>query len=180
MTTNACRVFRILFVCASILVAPNLFALGGDYPNDKPITGATNWPAGLESLINTTNRVHGYFVNAADCYFFSGDAAAFTSFLRDYSRLPEIESKRLILHEGTGEAKSAWEKEHRACDWKLYVCPKGWHNLAALSQQGTNSVEALQKAGKETGYIVEVHFWTGGHIALDQVDVPKGVEVKKE
>ena len=74
----------------------------------------------------------------------------------------------------------------------LYVCPKGWHNVEVLSRQGTNSVEAIRKAAKEPGYILEVHFWTGdhipfdqfdwtgSHIAFDQVDVPKNVEVKKE
>jgi hypothetical protein len=60
------------------------------------------------------------------------------------------------------------------------IGPKGWLNLAELSKQGTNSVETLQKAAKEPGDVVEMHFWTGGRIALDQVDIPKNVVVQKE
>jgi hypothetical protein len=134
----------------------------------------------LERLVKATNRVHGFFVNAEDIFFYSGSASGLTAFLLDYSKLEGVERRRLILHEGIGEAKSPWEKTGRVCDWKLYACPKGWHNISVLSKQGTNSVQALQKAAAEPGYIVEVHFWTGGRIALDEVEVPKGVVVLKE
>ena len=90
-----------------------------------------------------------------------------TAFLDGYSQLKGVESWRLILHDGIGEAKSPWAKTGRACDWKLYACLKGWHNIGVLLKQGTNSVEVIQKAGKEPGYVVEVHFWTGGRIALE-------------
>jgi hypothetical protein len=180
MKTETRRWIWVVIGCAVLLASKQAFALGSDYPNDKPVTGSTNWPNGLERLVNATNRVHGYFVNAEDIFFFSGNAPALTAFLRDYSRLPGVDSHRLILHDGTGAAKSPWEKTGRVCDWKLYACPKGWHNVAALSKSGTNSVEALRTAAKEPGYVVEVHFWTGRHIALDQIDIPKNVVVQKE
>ncbi len=156
------------------------FALGSDYPNDRPVNGSTNWPKGLERLVNTTNRMHGFFVNAEDVFLFSRSASSLTAFLRQYSQLEGVESRRLILHPGIGAAKSPWEKTGRTCDWKLYACPKGWHNLAALPRQSTNSVEVLQKAAQQAGYVVEVHIWTGGRIALDQLDIPKNVVVQKE
>ena len=166
--------------CALLMVSRDAFAFGSDYPNDRPVTGSTNWPKGMDKLINATNRVHGFFVNQEDTFFFSDSAPGLTAFLQDYSQLEGVESRRFILHEGIGEARSPWAKTGRACDWRLYACPKGWHTSAVLSKQGTNSVEALQKAAKEPGYIVEVHFWTGGRIALDQVDIPKNVVVQKE
>ena len=166
--------------CALLLACTDAFALGSDYPKEQPVPGSTNWPKGLSALVNSTNRVWGFFVNAEDIFFFSGDRSELTAFLQKYSRLDGLESRRLILHEGIGEAKSPWEKTGRPCDWKLYVCPKGWHNLGVLLKQGTNSVEVLQKAAKEPGYVAEVHFWTGGHIALNQLDIPKAVVVQKE
>jgi hypothetical protein len=166
--------------CALLMASRDAFAAGSDYPNDRPVTGSTNWPKGMDRLVNATNRVHGFFVNPEDIFFFSGSASGLTAFLQDYSQLAGVESRRLILHEGVGEAKSPWEKTGRPCDWKLYACPKGWHNLHTLSKQGTNSVEALQKAAKEPGYVVEVHFWTGGRIPLDQVDIPNNVVVQKD
>jgi hypothetical protein len=134
----------------------------------------------LETLVNATNRVWGYWVNQEDVFFYSGNASDLTAFLHDYSRLEGIENRRLILHSAIGDARSPWEKTARSCDWKLYACSKGWHNLAVWTKQGTNSVEELRQAGKEPGYTVEVHFWTGGRIALDQVDIPKNVTVQKE
>jgi hypothetical protein len=166
--------------CALLMASRDASALGSDYPNDRPVTGSTNWPKGMDRLVNATNRVHGYFVNAEDILFFSGSAAGLTAFLQDYSRLEGVLSRRLVLHDGLGEAKSPWAKTGRPCDWKLYACPKGWYNAAVLLKQGTNSVEAVQRAAKEPGYLVEVHFWTGGRIALGQIDIPKNVVVQKE
>jgi len=132
----------------------------------------------MDKLVNATNRVHGFFVNAEDVFFFSGNASNFTTFLTDYSQMSGVEKHRLILHDGIGEAKSPWDKTGRACDWKFYGCPKGWLNLATL--KGTNFIEVMQKAAKEPGYVLEVHLWTGGRIALDQVIVPQNVEVAKD
>ncbi len=180
MTANSRRFVWALVAGALVVAAPGAFALGADYPNDRPVTGSTNWPKGLERLINSTNRVHGFFVNAEDIFFFRGNASELSAFLKDCSVLEGVVSRCLFLHAGVGEAKSPWQKVGRPCDWKLYVCPKGWHNQANRLPQGTNSVEALRQAARDPGYVLEVHFWTGGPIALDQVEVPKDFEVSKE
>ena len=171
---------RALVGIALLMACREAFALGADHPNDRPVTGSTNWPKGLNLLINTTNRVHGYFVNAEDIFFFAGSASEFSAFLQKYSQLEGVAKQRLILHEGTGEAKSPWGKTGRHCDWKLYMCPKGWHNAGFFLRQGTNSIPEIQQAAKAPGYIVEIHFWTGGRIKLDQVELPRNVVVQKE
>jgi len=154
-----------LVICAIILGTWNVFGLGGDIPNGKAVN-EPSWPKGITNLVNTTNRVHGFFVNSEDIFFFSGTATNFTAFLLDYSRIQGVENRRLILHDGPGEAKSPWDKAGRLCDWKLYVCPKSGLEAVRTGKPSTN-----------TDYVVEVHFWTGGKIALDQVTVPKNVEV---
>jgi len=161
----------------SLMSAPKAHALGADHPSDKPLAAQTNWPAGLERLVNTTNRVHGFFVNSEDFYFFAGSEARFTEFLKDYAQLGGTEPKRLIVHEGVGEAKSPWAKEGRPCDWKLYTCPKGWHNLARLSFDKSSTPEQRRKAAQEPGYVMELHVWKGGTIALDRVEIPKNIVV---
>ena len=168
----------VVFAVTFTVMALDVFGLGSDYPDHKPVSGSNQWPSGMSGLVDTTNRVHGFFVNAEDLFFFSGTATNFTVFLEDYSRIQGIEKHCLILHDGTGDAKSPWSTNALPCDWKLYGCPKSWHNLATL--QGTNSVEVLKKAASESGYVLEVHFWTGGHIALNQVSIPKNIEVRKE
>src|SRR4029079_11146604 len=122
------------------------------------VIGQPGWPNGLARMINVTNRVHGFYVNQVDVFFYSGDAARLTVFLQDFSRLPDVVSWRLILHEGVGEAKSPWEKVGRPCDWELYGRGNGW------------------KAGGLTNYVLEVHLWSGC-IALEKVVVPKNVEI---
>jgi len=161
MGTNIIRSAAGAIVAIIMMVtAWSAFGLGADYPNGQPVGGSSAWPEGLKELVNSTNRIHGYSVNAEDIFFFSGSATNLAGFLRDFATIEGVEKNRLILHEGTGEAKSPWSKSAKRCDWKLYACPKSW----------------LAKDAKEKSFILEVHFWTGGKIALDQVAIPQEVE----
>lgn len=176
MKTNLRRSMLLaIAACTIILAASNVFGLGSDYPTNE--SSNPSWPKGMAELVNVTNRVHGFWVNSEDIFFFSGSATNLASFLETYSKIQEIEKHLLVLQDGVGEVKSPWEKTGRFCDWKLYGCPKGWLNLGKMSSQGTNSVEAIQQAAKDTNYVLEVHFWTGGKIALDQLVIPQNVEV---
>jgi len=151
-----------VIVCAMVLADWNAFGLGSDWPDalraDNP-----SWPKGMTDLVNLTNRIHGFFVNDGDAFFFAGSVTNFTSFLEDYSKINGVVDKhRLILHQGTGETKSPWDKTGRRCDWELWGQGNGWKN------------------GVVTNYILEVHFWTNGKIALDKLNIPKNIEVSKE
>jgi hypothetical protein len=161
----------------SLIAAQKAQALGADHPSDKPLTAQTNWPSGLEHLVNTTNRIHGFFVNSEDFYFYAGSEARFAGFLKDYAQLGGTDPKRLIIHEGVGEAKSPWAKEGRPCDWKLYTCPKGWHSLGRLAMDKSSTPEQRRKAAQEPGYVLELHVWKGGTIALDRIEIPKNIVV---
>jgi hypothetical protein len=134
----------------------------------------------MESLINVMNRVYGASDNAEDFFFYSGTATDFTAFLRDYSAIQAIEKHRLILHDGVGEAKLFYDKKGLPCDWELYGCPRSWLKAGALMRQGTNSLETVRAAGKDTNYVLEIHLWIGGHVALSQLTIPQNVEVSKE
>jgi len=147
-------------VCSVVMAAWNAFALGSDYRNDQPVGGTTAWPKGVSELVNTTNRVHGFFVNAEDIFFFAGSVTNFNEFLAGYSKIAGIEKHCVVLHEGVGEARSPWSTNGPACDWKLYACPKSW----------------LTMDPKQKSFVLEIHFWTGGKIALDEIAIPKDVE----
>jgi len=153
--------FAVVLAGAVAVVGWNVFGLGMDHPNDQPVNNPGSWPEGMQNLVNRTNRVYGFSVNTADDFFFSGTTTNFSSFLEDYSRIGgTVDRHRLILHDGVGEAKSPWSGRG-PCDWELYGQGNGWKN------------------GICTNYILEVHFWTGGKIALDRVAIPKTVEVTK-
>ncbi len=169
------------FVCASILLlAQHASGLGWDYFTNKivPMPGYVEYPKGFVELVNATNRIAGYGVNSESVFFFSGETRDFTAFLKAYSQVP-VGKHQLILHEGIGQAKSSWAKTGQPCDWKLYACPKGWLEAHDLLRAGTNSLAVVQSAAGKKDYVVVVHFWTGGRVALERVQVPPNVEVKK-
>jgi len=158
---------KIIIACAFTFAGCwNDFGLGADYPNDQPVM-QPSWPAGMSQLANKTNRIGGLFVNAEDVFFFSGTMSDFNAFLADYSSVKAIEKHRLILHEGKGEAFSLGGVNKRPCDWKLDGCPAAWRDM----HQGNF------KTPRDTNYVLEVQFWTGGKIPLNQLVIPKNVEL---
>jgi len=170
---------RLAMFSVVLFAAASAFGLGSDYSTNA-VPSQQTWPKGMLELVNSTNRVHGFFVNAEDLFFFQGDVAEFNSFLQAYSKIEGIENHELDLHEGVGDAKSPWEKAPRACDWGLYGAPTGWVKLHELSRQGTNSIDDLHAASQVSGYVLKINFWTGGKIAFDQIKVPENVKVVRD
>jgi hypothetical protein len=149
-------ILTLLCACgASLLAVVNAFGLGSDHPTNNLSEPA--WPEGMAGLVNVTNRVHGFWVNSEDVFFFSGSTADFTAFLAQYSKMQGIKEHLLILDDGAGEAKSPWANSGPACDWELYGSSR-W-------------------VPKDTDYVLEVHFWTGGKIPVDSLTIPDQVKV---
>ena len=172
----------IAFVAASVLLGvQDVSGLGSDFFTNKisSMPGYVEYPKGFEELVNATNRIAGFGVNSESVFFFAGKAQDFTTFLEAYAKIPVAGEHQLIIHDGVGQAKSPWAKTGRPCDWELYACPKGWLDAHDLIRQGTNSLAAVQTAAKDTNYVMVVHFWTGGRVALDQVQTPPNVQAKK-
>ena len=170
------------FRCASILagvivcIGGSVFGMGGDYSNDRPVA-ELSWPKGMADLVNTTNRIGGLWVNAEDFFFFSGTATNFSAFLAAYAAVEPVDQHRLVLLEGAGEAYSLGGGNRRPCDWELFGCPKSWLVGHAAMAQGTNAIAAREQAARDTNYVLEVHFWTGGKIPVDQLTIPQNVEL---
>ena len=160
-----------LFVTGSLcLWVPNTAALGGDYPDCKVGAEPTRWPEGLRELATCSECVYGFFVNAEDVFFYAGDTNAFRDFLAQYAAIKQISSHKLVLHSGTCQAKSPWSQVDRTpCDWQLQIYPKGWRDVAARADG------RLPEIGPE--YVVEVHIWRKGKVSVNEVDVPRSIEV---
>jgi hypothetical protein len=157
-----------LMACIIGLSSSTALGLGGDHPNDQKIS-EPSWPAGMTNLVNITNRIGGLWVNEADTFFYNGTATNFTAFLDDYAKMEGIQQHVLIVHAGAGEAFSLGGGNKRPCDWRLDGMPAAWRNLSGPTANAAN-----------TNYVLEVHFWTGGKIALDQLAIPKNVEISKD
>jgi len=169
----------VIIACVIALAGGNVFGMGGDYPNDRPVA-EPSWPKGMADLVNTTNRIGGLWVNAEDFFFYSGTATNFSVFLAAYAAVEPVDQHRLVLHEGAGEAYSLGGGNRRPCDWELFGCPKSRLVGHAAMAQGTNSTAARQEAARDTNYVLEVHFWTGGKIPVDQLTIPQNVELAGE
>ena len=98
-----------------VFTASEVFALGSDHPKG-PVTGNELWPEGLKQLANRPDRVHGFWVNETDVFFYNGDSKAFNQFADGYGKLKGT-ALRVVLHAGTKKARSPWDTADRDI-WK--------------------------------------------------------------
>lgn len=156
---------RLVFIVIALSLfagTRSTFALGADHA--KQAVSASSWPKGMSNLVNSPERIHGYFVNAQDVFFFGGDQEHFDQFLRDYAKIDGVVSHKIVIHEGLGRAKSPWQKdEGLRCDWMIDGCPSSWKRAEPTAK----------------GYILEVHIWEDGRIKLEQGRVPEGVTIER-
>ena len=167
----------VLALMFTVVLHSRAYAMGADHPADRAVN-LQDVPPGLNDLINQTNRVHGFFVNAEDRFFFAGDTIAFSAFLKQYATLEGIAGHRLIIHRGKGQAKSPWDKgDGKACDWMLNVAPVSWiegHREVFRDAAGDASRTEKPK------YLAEAHVWTAGSVDLDKVSIPDGIHVVRQ
>ena len=100
---------------------------------------------------------------------FAGTKTNFNAFLDNYSKIQPIEKHRLIVHEGKGEAFDLRGGNRRPCDWRVDGGPRARLDLHN---------DGIARTPKDTNYVLEVHFWTGGKIAFDPATIPSNIEVK--
>jgi hypothetical protein len=144
------------------LTAAEVFALGSDHPKG-PVSGNELWPAGLAEVASHPDRVHGFWVNETDVFFYNGDSKAFNEFMDGYSKLKGA-ALRVVLHPGTKKARSPWDKTDRD--------PVAWSLTG--SSRPLNEFGA-QKAGSR--YYTRVDVWLGSQVKPEELRIPAHVEV---
>jgi hypothetical protein len=152
------------------LVLPTLvLALGADHPKG-PVAPQPSWPEGMENLVNRKDRIHGYWVNSEDIFFYSGNTQTLNDFLAQYAKLKDTKLV-VVLHPGPKEATSPWSDksaQHPRTDWMLYVAPKSW-----VIHHPTKKIKMTDPTT-----ISQVDIWLGGNIRLADLQVPKNVRVE--
>ncbi len=155
---------KVLLLSVSFLVLSGsvslLRGLGTDHPHPV-IKGDGGWADAYYKIFNRPDRVHGFFVNSGDVFFYAGNTKAFNEFLVQCSVLEDI-SFKLILHVGRQKARSPWDKEDRdiAIDWRLYVDRR-----------------SVKKGEGRQPFIGEIDLWLGGSVKLAEVKVPINILV---
>jgi hypothetical protein len=140
-----------------------VWALGSDHPK-QPVNN-DKWPKGMAELVNADNRVHGYFVNFEDVFFFKGDTDALNDFLAKYAQLLGAKL-HVVIHGGRLDVRSPWDKQSRdiEADWQLYATPFTRDQVQA-------------GAVKPGPFVTRVDVWLGGSINLDELRVPEIISV---
>jgi len=140
----------------TLLLPAIVWGLGADHP-PGPIGGTGAWPQELKALVNTDNRVHGFFVNGEDILFFRGNTAKLNEFLTKYSKLQNVKHQ-VVLHPGELDVRSPWDKVPRDIqgDWRVY---------------------AGSRLGKKEPFAVRVEIWLGGQVKLEELRVPANITV---
>lgn len=145
------------------LTTTEVFALGSDHPKG-PVSGSSVWPAGLVDLANRDDRVHGFWVNSTDVFFYDNDSKALNQFLDDCAKLKGT-AVRVVLHPGTKKARSPWDQADR-------------ESSVAWSIQGsTHAWQRAKPQPAEVGYHIQIDVWLGSRVQLDQLRVPASIEV---
>ena len=143
------------------------FPLAAGHPTGHPVGQHPEWPSGLADLLNSPWRVHGYFINACDFFFYSGDTDGFNQFLEQYAGLKKT-PLTLVLQPGRGKTDFCVPGDKEiSFDWRVDLLRRGWAREAPPDPTG--------KAGN---YVVMMALWAGGQVELNKVKVPLSVKVK--
>ena len=161
---------RILLLAFAVMLcgvtATEVLALGGLHPAGKIARDyKKDWPGGLPDLINSVDRVCGYWVNVNDFFYYRGDVASLNTFLAAYGKLPDI-ALTVVIHTGSKPVTDALGGEQKSpYDWNVEIYRRGW---------GTPNDP--RQTEKEPGYIVSVHVWLSDAITLKNLEIPKHID----
>jgi len=155
------RSVRLGFGVTSVLCAAavGVWGLGADHGSGPIGPNDGGWPEEFREIFNRKDRVHGYFVNSGDVFYYAGDTKACNEFLEQCSKLGDADHE-LILHPGRAKVRSPWDKEDRdiEAEWRLYADRRP------------------RTPGKK--YLVQVDLWLGGKVSLEDLKVPDDFTVR--
>jgi len=156
-----------LIALVAVVCCLPAFPLASNHPPGLPVGQQPDWPEGLADFLNSPGRVHGYFVNANDFFFYRGDTDEFNQFLDQYARL-EKTPLTVVLQPGPGKTNFITRDDKEITfDWKVDVYCRGWAREIPPDLPGGKSQ-----------YVAIIQLHTGGEVNLNKVNVPVNVEVK--
>ena len=143
-----------------------VLAMGGEMGKGHDIgQKPDDWPKGLESALASQEHEGGYWVNANDCYWFSGNTDALNRFLTESAKI-EGAPVNIRFHSGKGEGKSFGKKPSIPIDWQVSSFCRNWSDE--------------WPKGSPTEYMVRIDIWDGGQVDRKAVVIPTGIIVQPE
>lgn len=130
--------------------------MGSDHePGDLPLRN--EWPVGVYDAVNQPIRVHGFWTNSSDVFFYEGATADLNAMTKNLTDAGGTAIK-IVLHAGDGVAQSPWSKKPvGTADWNVTI--------------------TSGNAKPKTKLMVTIDVWLGGSVSLDKLDLPSNAEI---
>jgi hypothetical protein len=118
----------------------------------------------LVRTVAREERVHGFWVNETDVFFYDGDTRAFNQFLDAYGKLKST-ALQVVLHPGARKARSPWDKAERniPVTWSLHA-----------SFDPLDHVPVPNAAGR---FYTRIDVWLGSRLKLEDLRIPANIDV---
>ncbi|MEM8671379.1 MAG: hypothetical protein AAGG48_27915 [Planctomycetota bacterium] len=148
----------VLPLLLSVLFTMNqCHGLGADHKPGK-LPPHDSWPEGIYNAVNQPHRVHGYWVNWSDTFFYRGSNEKLQEMAQKLSET-KLTKTEVVLHAASGVAESPWsEKPVDSADWSVTVT--GGDARKGLVSQ------------------IRIDIWVGGEVALDSLELPSNLKIK--
>lgn len=159
--------FRLLLALfLSIATGAEVFGLGEETFGNKPFADANfgDWPNAMP-VINDTHRVYHSWVNGNENFYFRGDTEALNRALKSFAEV-KAEKLTVILRPAPGSVSSFDGKQKFAFSWQLHLLGGVAKNMSTRDQ-GSNVWDPNP----------EFIIYVGGDIVLDEIAIPKNVDV---
>ena len=133
---------------------------GADH-EEGDLSPNSNWPAGLHAAVNQKNRVHGFWVNTTDVFFYRGGNREINSMIESLAAIKGVKA-RIILHAGAGKARSPWGTDRGAANWSVTCyCKVGKGGIAF---------------GKPDS--IDMDVWISDKIGLGELKIPEKIAIE--
>ena len=134
---------------------------GGADHEEGDLSPNSNWPAGLHAAVNQKNRVHGFWVNTTDVFFYRGGNREINSMIESLAAIKGVKA-RIILHAGARKARSPWGTDSGAANWSVTCyCKVGKGGIAF---------------GKPDS--IDMDVWISDKIGLGELKIPEKIAIE--
>jgi hypothetical protein len=151
----------ILLLTVSSAWSMGLESFGNNHLSDA---NYVDWP-NVTPIINDAHRVYHSWVNGNEHFYFAGDTVALNAAIKSFAAI-KADRLTIVLRPGPGKVNSFNNKQSFTFNWNLHLLG-GISKSMAKEELGSNIWDP-------SPYL---HVYVGDSIKLDEIEIPKGVEV---
>jgi hypothetical protein len=158
---------RLIAAIALVLFTiSNAWSWGLESFGNNPLSDANyvDWPK-VTLVINDAHRVYHSWVNGNEHFYFVGDTVALNAALKHFAAI-KADRLTIVLRPGPGNGSSFNNEQSFTFNWKLHLLG-GVSRIMSKEELGSNIWDP-------SPYL---HVYVGDAIKLDEIEIPKGIEV---